>query len=145
MQRERRTEIDSTVPIREQAIQWWVLLNEGTPADADFRAFGDWVVRSPERLEAYLCTLRLSQALKSPRLRWPDTPVATLIEDAKGESAEVSWARSPGSHITGDGFLRQVPAGGRCRMLKRFGLTAVAVAASTAAVMAAVWFLGPQR
>jgi transmembrane sensor len=76
-------EIDSSIPIPEQAAQWWVILHSEGATGADHREFGEWVARSPERVEAYLQTARLVHALKSPTVRWPTTPAEQLIREAK--------------------------------------------------------------
>jgi transmembrane sensor len=83
MQKDYSPEIDSTTSITEQASAWWVLLNHGDATPTDHHAFGEWVARSPERVEAYLQTARLTRALQSRDLQWPDTPVDTLIREAK--------------------------------------------------------------
>src|SRR6185312_1327318 len=83
MQKDYSPEIDSTTSITEQASAWWVLLNHGDATPADHHAFGEWVARSPERVEAYLQTARLTGALQSRDLQWPDTPIDTLIREAK--------------------------------------------------------------
>ena len=82
-------EIDATTSITEQASAWWMLLNYGDATAADHHAFGEWVARSPERVEAFLQTARLTRALESKDLRWPDTPVETLIREAKSAPAGV--------------------------------------------------------
>jgi transmembrane sensor len=82
-------EIDATAPITEQACAWWMLLNHGDATPADHHAFGEWVARSPERVEAFLQTARLTRALQSNELRWPDTPVETLIRQARSAPGEV--------------------------------------------------------
>jgi transmembrane sensor len=76
-------EQDSTMSISEQATHWWVLLHSEGASATDHLEFGEWVARSPERVEAYLQTARLMQALKSPTVRWPGTPPEVLILEAK--------------------------------------------------------------
>jgi len=66
-----------------------MLLNHGDATAADHHAFGEWVARSPERVEAFLQTARLTRALQSKEVRWPDTPVETLLREAKSASGEV--------------------------------------------------------
>src|SRR5262245_58523302 len=90
MQRDRTQELDPTAPLTEQASFWWVLLNEGTASAADHRAFAEWVMRSPERVEAFLETARLNRALKSKELRWPDTSVEELVRAAKASHGNVA-------------------------------------------------------
>src|SRR5689334_9612538 len=89
MQKDHTHEIDSTTSVAEQASAWWMLLNHGDATPADHHAFGEWVARSPERVEAYLQTARLTRALQSSDLHWPDTPVHTLIREAKSAPGEV--------------------------------------------------------
>ena len=78
---------DPTAPLSEQASFWWVLLNNSDWTLADHQAFGEWVSRSPERVELFLRTARLTRVLKSNKLRWPDTPVMDLIRQAKESAA----------------------------------------------------------
>ena len=82
------SEIDSTASIVGQAGQWWELLHGEGASSADDRDFGDWVVRSPERVGAYLQTARLVRASRSPELRWPTTTAAVLIREAKAAPPE---------------------------------------------------------
>jgi transmembrane sensor len=89
MPKDHMHEIDLTAPITEQASAWWMLLNLGDATPADHQAFGEWVARSPERVEAFLQTARLTRALQSKDLQWPDTPVQTLIRDAKSAPGQV--------------------------------------------------------
>ena len=89
MKKDHSTEIDPTASVMEQASAWRTLLNEDDATAADHRAFGDWAARSPERVNAFLQSERLSRALTSGRLRWPDTPVEELIRAAKAASSEV--------------------------------------------------------
>ena len=90
MQRDRHYEIDLTAPVTEQASWWWVLLSEGEATSADRRAFAEWVVRSPERVEAFLQAARVTLALKSDQTRWPDTPVDELIRTALESRGDVA-------------------------------------------------------
>lgn len=76
-------DMDSEVSILEQASYWWEILNSESATAADHREFGEWVARSPERVEAYLKTAQLVQSLKSPKVRWPDTTSDMLIREAK--------------------------------------------------------------
>lgn len=89
MQKDSIPEIDSTTSITEQASAWWMLLNHGDATLADHHAFGEWVARSPERVEAFLQTARLTRALQSKKLQWPDTPIETLIREARSLPGEV--------------------------------------------------------
>jgi transmembrane sensor len=77
----RDTEFSTSVS--EQASHWWEVFHDEDASPADHREFGEWVARSPERVEAYLQTARLMQALKSPDTRWPSTPADVLIREAK--------------------------------------------------------------
>ena len=96
MQKDHAHEIDSTTSVTEQASAWWMLLNHGDATPADHHAFGEWVARSPERVEAFLQTARLARALQSRDFHWPDTPVETLIRAARSTPAEVIGL--PGRH-----------------------------------------------
>jgi transmembrane sensor len=78
-------DIDPDAPLTVQAARWWILLNEASATSADHRAFGEWVTRSPERVEAFLKTVRVTKALQSEAVRWPDTPINTLIREAKAD------------------------------------------------------------
>lgn len=69
--------------ISEQASHWWVVLHGEDASSEDHREFGEWVARSPERVEAYMRTATLMRALKSPTVRWPDTPSEVLIRESK--------------------------------------------------------------
>ena len=89
MQKDHTHEIDSTTSVAEQASAWWMLLNHGDATPADHHAFGEWVARSPERVEAFLQTARLTRALQSKNFHWPDTPVETLLREAKSTPGEV--------------------------------------------------------
>jgi transmembrane sensor len=86
---EHTNDIEPTTPVTEQASNWWVLLNEGDATAADHRTFAEWVARSPERVEAYLQAACLGRALRSRRMRWPDTPVEDLIRAARAAQSEV--------------------------------------------------------
>jgi transmembrane sensor len=79
-----------TTAVTEQASHWWVLLSEGEPTAADHRAFAEWAVKSPERVEAFLQAARLTQALGSSETQWPDTPATDLIRAAVTSRHEVA-------------------------------------------------------
>ena len=83
------SDIEATTPIIEQASHWWELLHSDSASNADHHEFGEWVARSPERVEAYLQTARLVKAIKSPRLIWPNTPAEVLIREAKASPETV--------------------------------------------------------
>jgi transmembrane sensor len=97
MQRDHINELDPTAPIAEQASFWWVLLNEGEASAADHRAFGEWIRRSPERVEAYLQAARLTSALQSQKTRWPDTPVEEVIRAARFAPTDIVSLPNNGS------------------------------------------------
>jgi transmembrane sensor len=80
---------EATISILEQASHWWELLHSDSASNSDHREFGEWVARSPERVEAYLQTARLAKAIKSPRLIWPSTAAEVLIREAKASSETV--------------------------------------------------------
>ena len=90
MRKDHPTELGSTTSVTQQASHWWVLLNSGGVPPADHQAFGEWVARSPERVEAYLQSIRLAQALRSDKTRWPDTPVEEVVCAARAAPAAVS-------------------------------------------------------
>ena len=75
--------------VLEQASHWWELLHSDSASSSDHREFGEWVARSPERVEAYLETARLVKAIKSPRLIWPSTAAEVLIREAKSSPETV--------------------------------------------------------
>jgi transmembrane sensor len=77
------SDMESTTSVLEQASHWWELLHSDGASSSDHREFGEWVARSPERVEAYLQTARLVKAIKSPRLIWPSTTAEVLIREAK--------------------------------------------------------------
>jgi transmembrane sensor len=89
MQKDHLREIDTSAPVTEQASAWWMLLNHGDPTPADHCAFREWVARSPERVEAFLQTARLTRALQSKHVQWPDTPIDTLIREARSAATAV--------------------------------------------------------
>jgi len=103
------SEMDATIPILEQASHWWELLHSDSASISDHREFGDWVARSPERVEAYLQTARLAKAIRSPRLIWPSTAAEVLIREAKASPETVlpfstsrvsaSVGRGEGRHV----------------------------------------------
>jgi transmembrane sensor len=82
-------------PVREQAIHWWILLNSDDATPADQRAFGEWMMRSPERIAAYLDVARLEFGLKSGAVEWPGTTVETLIRDAREQADDNVVALAP--------------------------------------------------
>jgi transmembrane sensor len=74
----------------EQAAQAWEAFHRTNEASAtEHRELGAWTRRSPEHIEAYLRVSRTMHALRSPDLRWPDTPVETLIREAKAYTEQI--------------------------------------------------------
>jgi transmembrane sensor len=68
----------------EQAAEAWEAFHGADEASAaEHREFGDWMVRSPEHIEAYLRVARTMQSLRSPDIRWPDASADELIREAK--------------------------------------------------------------
>src|SRR5580698_6819552 len=97
--------MEPTASTFEQAAHWWELLDSDGASNADHRDFGEWVARSPERVEAFLQTARLVKAAKSPGLKWPKTSAETLIREAKASANSVlpfSRARSTASATGGE-------------------------------------------
>ena len=138
MRKEQTTELHSTPSVTQQASHWWVLLNSGTATPADHQAFGEWVTRSPERVEAYLQSIRLAQTLRSDKTRWPDTSIEDVICAAKAAPAAVSRL-PPGAPRE----RRDIGAAGLRVLVPRV----VMAAAITFAALAAGWYflLSPQR
>src|ERR1700721_1932593 len=83
------SDMESTMSILEQASHWWELLHGDGASSSDHREFGEWVARSPERVEAYLQTARLVKAIQSPKLIWPSTAAEVLIREAKASPEAV--------------------------------------------------------
>jgi transmembrane sensor len=83
------SDMESATSVLEQASHWWELLHGDSASSSDHREFGEWVARSPERVEAYLETARLVKAIKSPRLIWPSTAAEVLIREAKSSPETV--------------------------------------------------------
>src|SRR3984957_6879728 len=83
------SDMESPTSVLEQASHWWELLHSDSASSSDHREFGEWVARSPERVEAYLETARLVKAIKSPRLIWPSTAAEVLIREAKSSPETV--------------------------------------------------------
>lgn len=125
-------ETDKTVGVTEQASQWWVLLNSGPATAEDHRAFAEWVARSPERVEAFLQTARMTKVLKSEALRWPDTAVEELAREIQGAGDVVLLSHSPSLQSRGE----RREATDRLRRP-----TWLAIAASLLGVIFATWLL----
>jgi transmembrane sensor len=74
--------------ISEQAAQWWVVFRENAASSADKREFAQWIVRAPERVEAYLRVARVHAALSRADLQWPKTSAVALIREAVASKEE---------------------------------------------------------
>lgn len=75
-------ENDELISISEQAAHWWVVFRGGEASPVERQEFAQWIVRAPERVEAYLRVARVHAALSRTDLRWPKTPAVALIRDA---------------------------------------------------------------
>ena len=152
MAHQKDYEPDSATSISEQAAHWWVLLNDGIPTHAAKRAFGEWVARGPDRVEAYLQTADLMQALKSREVRWPSTPSDVLIREARLAPAEPLPFSGSGSRPNlapplrmGEGqCVSSMLAEGRKKARTR-PMLAVAVVAVVAVASAWLMLAGPQE
>ncbi|MEJ0040337.1 MAG: FecR domain-containing protein [Gammaproteobacteria bacterium] len=145
MKKDHATEIDPTVSVTEQASSWWTLLNNGDATAADHRAFGDWVARSPERVDAFLQSARLSQALTSGKIRWPDTPVEDLIRASKAASGEVISLPLPYSERRPNASSEEAPPKFRVRTMTARRIAAVAAIALLALGVWLASVLSPER
>jgi transmembrane sensor len=157
MRKEDTTELRSTPSVTQQASHWWVLLNSGAATPADHQAFGDWVTGSPERVEAFLQSIRLAQALQSDKTRWPETPIEEVIAAAKAAPAAVTRLplgmrlKAPAAQANGeihesDGRPRGADPSGAARL--RVNVPRMAAAAiMICVVLAAGWYflLSSQR
>lgn len=83
------SDTEPSVSISEQAARWWVTLHGPGASLADRHAFGEWVRRSPERVEAYLKVARLEGVLRSGAVRWPHESAEELIRQARGTRPDV--------------------------------------------------------
>ncbi|MBL8268873.1 FecR family protein [Steroidobacter sp.] len=117
--------------VTEQASDWWVLLNSEAATDEDHRAFGEWVARSPERVEAFLQTASITKALKSKELRWPDTSVEELAREVRAAGDVVQLRTAVSLEPTG------APTKNKGRSRPAWLL---ATAASIAGVICVTWF-----
>lgn len=133
---------DSATSISEQAAHWWAVLHSENASSVDHSEFGEWVARSPERVEAYLQMARLSRALQSRDVRWPGTPADVLIREAKAAPPDVlpfsrGHSDSPvGLSPTGEDGDRGLAENSRRKAPLLAGLAASLVAAGVA-----VWLL----
>jgi transmembrane sensor len=153
MARQKHFEPDSATSISEQAAHWWVVLNDGIATHAEKKAFGEWVARGPDRVEAYLQTADLMQTLKSRNVRWPSTPSDVLIREAQlappeplpfsGSSSGRCLHSAPSLRMGGGQFGRSIVAAVR---QKPRNLTRPLLAVAVVAV-AAAWLMsaGPQQ
>ena len=82
-------------PLSEQAAHWWITLSGDGCTNADREAFADWVMRSPERVAAYLRVTTLAAALNSDDVSWPATSAAVLIQQARSAPPDVIPLASP--------------------------------------------------
>ncbi|MEP7246221.1 MAG: FecR domain-containing protein [Gammaproteobacteria bacterium] len=145
MKKDHSTEIDPTASVTEQASSWWTLLNNGDATAVDHRAFCEWVARSPERVDAFLQSARLSRMLRSDKVRWPDTPVAELIRAAKAAPCEV--INLPSARAEGHSNAPSADAPRGFRLATVTGRR-IAAAAAIALVALGSWLYGvfsPER
>jgi transmembrane sensor len=159
MRRDHPTELGSTPSVTQQASHWWVLLNSGGATPTDHQAFGEWVARSPERVEAYLQSIRLAQALRSDKTCWPDTPVEEVICAARAAPAAVSHLpltsqiEAPVAQLDGEAqepvafrVPREGRASGAAGLRVRVPRIAAAAAITLAVLVGASYFMwSPQR
>lgn len=82
-------ETNPSATITQQASYWWVVFRDGGVSAQERRRFREWMVRSPERVEAYLRVARLDRALDRFGLQWPDHPAEELLRAAKAAPTEV--------------------------------------------------------
>jgi transmembrane sensor len=103
----RDTEMTSSIV--EQAAHWWAILRDEDASPADHREFAEWLMRSPERVEAYLQVTMLQRGLGSPKIRWPATQADVLIREANAapEEAVPMWSSSAARPDSGS---RGIPA-----------------------------------
>jgi transmembrane sensor len=84
----RERELDQATG--EQAAEAWEAFHGADEASPEaHRDFGAWVLRSPEHIAAYLRVARTMRTLRSAEIRWPDTPVETLIREARTYTDQV--------------------------------------------------------
>src|SRR3569833_2249972 len=82
------SENDELTSISEQAAHWWVVFRGNAASAADKREFAQWIVRAPERVEAYLRVARVHSALSRAELQWPKTSAVALIRAAVASSQD---------------------------------------------------------
>jgi transmembrane sensor len=129
-------ELDPGGAYSDQGSHWCILLNSGSATRADKRAFLQWVCASPERIAAYIQAVRLTEALSSQKLRWPDTPEETLIRQATQAADQPTQLFFPPALRARDS---RPP---RFRIRLRFALATIAVAAIVCVIG---WQFGAQR
>jgi transmembrane sensor len=128
MKRERQLNRDAT----EQAAEAWETFHGEDGASAsEHREFGEWMRRSPEHVEAYLRISRTLHALQSGEIQWPDTPMETLVREARDYAAR---------RVTS--LREELPAQPR-NLQRRVSRTtlAFAIAATLLAAIGAAWFV----
>lgn len=127
----------------EEATHWWTLLHGDGVTANDRREFLSWVSRSPERVEAYLGVARVMSALQSGGVRWPDTPAAQLIREAKA-SCEASSPAIVSLRPAAERVLAQASAtADRGGPRRRFGWVVSAGAVAAVLLLALTWLLLP--
>ncbi len=123
----------------EEAAQWWTLLHGEDATAADRREFLAWVVRSPERIEAYLEVERLMRILRADTVHWPDTPIETLVCAARASVEPAALVRPPGGAMLRGTSVRP---GGRGAWRRRpASLVRLAAAATALGAVALVCWL----
>lgn len=129
-------ENDQSNSVAQQAAGWWIVFHEEHAPPADHREFADWVTRSPERVAAYLKTALVEQTLKSPAVRWPDTPREELIREARQSMASVVPIAGPTAtpHASALHFRKD----------RRWRFALALAASLVVAVVGAAWILGSQ-
>jgi len=145
MERRHTNEIPATAPVAEQAAAWWVLLNDGSPTQADHRAFAEWVARSPERVEAYLHAARITRVLASRQTLWPNTSTADLISAAKASANAVVNLTAVASAASDAASHASSTPKRALSWLTAPRVAAMVLAAAAAVAIALYIHLGPQR
>ena len=146
MHTEQTSDINPSAPVTEQASGWWILLSEGNATTADHRAFGEWVARSPERVEAFLQAAQLTLALQSSKTRWPAISTSELIREALASRADVASLASASRHGDGRSYgspVRSEESGSPIR--RRACMAAIAAAAVAGVAAMFVFHPGAQR
>jgi transmembrane sensor len=76
----RESEESASMP--KQAAEWWIAFGNADASAADKREFVEWVMRSPERVEACLQVALVHAAVARTDVRWPQTSAEDLVRDA---------------------------------------------------------------